>query len=124
MEVCGVIDMASNRSRRRWLALSLRAMLVVILAIAVWLGWWVNSSHNQQVAVAAVESDPFSAGVIYDDVPDYFPQDVTAGLWLRRKVTSWLPAFIEARLGKDFFHSVLAVAFSRRDDGTIPNDEA
>ena len=107
--------MAARRPRRRWLSLSLRAMLLVILATALWLGWWVNSSRNQQAAVTAVETSPYYANVFYEDYPDYFPQDVPVGRWLGLKLKSLVPASLQARLGRDFFYNALAIAFSTRD---------
>jgi hypothetical protein len=103
--------------------MSLRAMLFVILGIAVWLGWWVNSSHNQQVAVAAVTTAPYSANVWYDDEFDDTPSTAMGGQAIIKRRGTWIPASIEARLGKDFFHSVIAVAFSK-PGGEISNNEA
>src|SRR5260370_33964515 len=104
--------MADRRPRRRWFSLSLRAMLLVILGGAVWLGWWVNSSPNQQTAVAAVKTSPYFANVIYDDDRDYLPRDVPVDRWLGLKLKSWVPASLQARLGRDFFYNALAIAFS------------
>jgi hypothetical protein len=75
----------------------------------------VNSSRDQQAAVAAVNSSPYFANVIYDDDPDYFPHDVTVTRWLGLKLKSWVPASLRARLGRDYFHHALAIAFSTRD---------
>jgi hypothetical protein len=89
-------------------------MLLVILVAAVWLGWWVNGSHNQLAAVAAVKTEPYFANVIYDDDSDYFPQDTPVERRLGRKVKSWVPPWLQAKLGKDYFHNALAIAFSRK----------
>jgi hypothetical protein len=105
--------MVNNRPRRRWLTLSLRATLLAILALSVWLGWWVNSARNQEAAVATVNTAPFSANAIYDDDPDYFPQDAPIGRRFGRTVKSWIPPWLRAKLGKDYVDNVLAIAFSR-----------
>src|SRR5262249_41157345 len=75
----GTIEMADTRPRRRWLEFSLRTMLLAVLALSVWLGWWVNRARNQAATVAAVKTAPFSANVVYDDDPNYFPQDAPVG---------------------------------------------
>jgi hypothetical protein len=107
--------MGGRRPRRRRLSLSLRAMLLAIVASAIWLGWWVNSSHNQQAAVTAVETSPYCANVFYEDDPDYFPQDVPVGRWLGLKLKTWVPSSLRARLGRHFFYNALAIAFSKLD---------
>jgi hypothetical protein len=90
-------------------------MMVVILAVAVWLGWWVNGARNQQAAVAAVNTGPYFANVFYDDDPDYFPDEVPVARRLGRRVKSWVPAWLRAKLGRDFFDNALAIAFSGAD---------
>jgi hypothetical protein len=112
--------MVNKPPRRRWLTLSLRATLLAILALSVWLGWWVNSARNQEAAVAAVTTPPYSANVIYDDDPDYFPHDAPIGRRFGRTVKSWLPPRLQAKLRRDYFDNVLAIAFS--SDG--PPDRA
>jgi hypothetical protein len=112
----GGTEVSASRQRRRWLSLSLRSMLIAIVAAGLWLGWWVNSSRNQQAAVAAVETAPYFANVIYDDDPDYYPADTPVARRLMRKMKSWVPTSIRARLGKDYFENALSIAFSTRDD--------
>ena len=109
--------MAEPRRRRRRFVLSLRALLLVILVAALWLGSWVNRSRNQQAAVLAVTSSPYFANVIYDDDVDDFPRETPWGLRVGRKARSWVPGWVRARLGQDYFDNALAIAFSREDSG-------
>jgi hypothetical protein len=116
--------MAEPRPRRRRFVLSLRALLLVILVAALWLGSWVNRSRNQQAAVLAVQSSPYFANVIYDDDVDYFPQETPWSRHVGRKVRSWVPRWVQANLGKDYFDPALAIAFSREDSaGPASNRE-
>src|SRR5262249_44340341 len=38
----GGVRMTGNRRRRKWLAFRVRTMLIIVLVIATWLGWWVT----------------------------------------------------------------------------------
>ncbi len=50
--------------RRRWLRLSVRAILALVAAIAVALGWWSHLAHEQAAAVAAIRAvDPNIGGI-------------------------------------------------------------
>jgi hypothetical protein len=41
-------------TRRRWLRISLRGLLVLVLIVGGWLGWAVRSARTQREAVAAI----------------------------------------------------------------------
>lgn len=105
--------MSENLPRRRCFRLSLRVMLLIILAIGVWLGWWANSARNQAAAVAAVTTEPYHAGVTYDDDPDYWAERTPLSRRLARRIKAWVPERIRAKLGRDYFHNALAISLSK-----------
>lgn len=100
---------------RRWLQYSLRSFLVLLTALAVWLGVVVNRAREQREAVKAIEAaggtvtyDFQITGVPFDGTPDlphvverfFDPYAEPPGpLWLRRLI------------GDDFFQEPVAVNF-------------
>ena len=46
---------ATDKPARAWLRFSIRAMMLLVLVVGLWLGWQVNNARNQQAAVAAVK---------------------------------------------------------------------
>src|SRR5262245_19520109 len=55
---------AMGRTPRRWLTLSRRRSLVLVLLFGLWLGWQVNLARKQREAVAAVKE--YGGFVRYD----------------------------------------------------------
>lgn len=90
-------------ARRRWPRLSVRTLLGLVLVAGLVLGWWMRSVRNQQQAVATIRAFG-DHGVCYDD--EAYPEKPIDRLptWFKVPV-SWL----DARLPKDYFHSVVAV---------------
>jgi hypothetical protein len=72
-------------SKRRWFNFSLKALLIVITAIAIWLGLYVKSFRDRRTAVNAIEKLDGAMGIKY-----FGP------VWLRKRVGdekySWDPA--------------------------------
>ena len=58
------MDMDKTKSKKRWKTLSLRGLLLVVLAIGLWLGWIVHKARQQREAVAALQK--FGGFVHYD----------------------------------------------------------
>lgn len=84
---------------RRWLQFSLRSFLVLLTALAVWLGIVVNRVREQREAVKAIEA--LGGYVGYDSPP--------SGLdWLRQII------------GNGFFTEVVFVRFMPSADQTVP----
>ncbi len=89
-----------GRTPRRWLSLSLRGSLLLILLLGLWLGWQAHLARKQREAVAAVTA--YGGFVRYDweldgngmPVPGATPR---APGWLRRAV------------GEDYFQRVAVV---------------
>jgi hypothetical protein len=80
--------------RRRWLRFSLRSLLLIVVLIAIPLGWKMNRVHNQRVVVAEIEK--IKGQVAYDSVVELVGhrQLLKGPEWLRRL------------LGDDFFSDV------------------
>ena len=86
--------------RRRFLRFSVRGMIVVVLLIGGWLGWFVWSARTQRQAVAAIEKTDGNT-VLYD--------------WQWKNGTNlvggepWAPKWLLQSLGIDYFNNVAAV---------------
>ena len=88
------------KSRRRWLRMSVRGLIVLVLLIGVALGWVVRSAHIQRDAVAAIESA--GGGVIYDWEAQNGPEASSTGPW-------WAPNWLMECIGIDYFGHVMSV---------------
>ena len=90
----------------RWKTISLRGLLLLILAIALWLGWIVQKARQQREAVAALQK--FGGFVHYDwefvDGPVKVPRGNS--LWMPSwgKLTPgrkpWAPDWMRRALGR------------------------
>lgn len=89
--------------------ISLRGTLIAVLALAVWLGWWINGARNQEAALAAIRAYDTSANITYDS------QGET--IWIGPVAypiegSSWWPRdIIERHLGPDYVYTVDSIAF-------------
>jgi hypothetical protein len=105
-----------HKPRARWKTISLRGLLLLVLGIAVWLGWIVNKARRQREAVAALQK--FGGFVHYDwefiDGPVKVPQGNL--LWMPSwgKFTStrkpWAPDWLRRALGDEYFQSIAHVS--------------
>jgi hypothetical protein len=94
---------------RRLLRVSVRGLIIAILAIGSWLGWIVRCAHIQRDAVAAIESS--RGHVAYDwDVVD---RDQI----MRRK--PWAPRWFVDLVGVDFFGHCTSVRLNRIETDTV-----
>jgi hypothetical protein len=93
-----LIGMAN--SKRRWVQLSLRTVLLLVTLLCVALSLWVVPAERQRRAVAAIE--PLGGSVTY--APAQAADQASPITFLRR----WLPM--------DYFHAVTLVAFSNAKD--------
>ena len=80
------------KSRRRWLRLSVRGLVILVLLICCWLGWEVHQAQVQREAVAAIRR--VNGNVEYNLDPSRSPA------WLK-----WLAD----RLGLDYVSHVIHV---------------
>ena len=90
-----------RRPWRRFLRLSVRGLIVLVLVIGVWLGWVVRSARIQREAVAAIEQ---AGGSVKYDWEWSNGKDVRGG-------KPWAPRLLVDLIGVDYFGHVTAVAF-------------
>jgi hypothetical protein len=95
-----------SRSRRRFLRLGVRWLIVVVLAIGAGLGWTVRSAHVQREAVAAIQE---AGGMVYYDVRWSSGKNVPAG-------EPWAPRWLVKLIGVDYFGRVTVVWFPGHTD--------
>ncbi len=105
-----------NRPKVRWKTISLRGSLLLVLAIALWLGWIVHKARQQREAVAALQK--FGGFVHYDWEFVDGPVKVPRGnlLWMPSwgKFTPgrrpWAPDWMRRALGDEYFQSLAHVS--------------
>jgi len=105
-----------NKPRVRWKTISLRGMLLLVVAIGLWLGWIVHKAREQREAVAALQK--FGGFVHYDWEFVGGPVKVPRGnrLWMPSwgKFTPaakpWAPEWMRRRLGDEYFQSIAHVS--------------
>lgn len=98
--------MANGKLRHR-LKVSLRATMLVILLVGIWLGWQVNKAREQRGAVAAVQR--YGGWVHYDY--EFINNKLTSGRSPRA------PRWLRRMLGDEFFQEVRQVSLVY-DDST------
>jgi hypothetical protein len=105
-----------NKPKVRWKTISLRGLLLLVLAIALWLGWIVNQAREQRQAVAALQE--FGGFVHYDWEFVLGPVKVSRGnrIWkpswgtLTSGRKPWAPDWIRRALGDEYFQSIAHVS--------------
>jgi hypothetical protein len=100
-------------TRRRWFQYSLRSFLVVLTALAVWLGVVVRRATEQREAVKAIEA--IGGVVVYDWQPMLTRKDAEKRI-TRKKVgvapgraTVVGPAWLRRQIDDDFFQEIKEV---------------
>jgi hypothetical protein len=107
------------KTKRRWFAFSLKTLLVVMTALAVWLGLYVKSFRDRRNAVAEIERLDGAMGIKY-----LGPE------WLRKFVDDekcfWDPAGVHFNrpLTVNELKNVVPIlmSFQRLHDLTLPGD--
>ncbi len=103
------------RARPWWrFRLSLRAMMALVLVIALPLGWKVRRAATQRRAVAAVVA--LGGQITYEDQIDPLGRP-------RLPHRPWGPAWLRSFLGDEFFREVAWVHFVSRQQGRMVDDE-
>ena len=87
---------------RRWLRFSLRSMLLLVVVIAIPMGWKVNRARNQRVVVAELQT--MHAEIVYD----YQIVKVKGG-WDYGNLPPPGPIWLTDLLGKEYFFDVYSV---------------
>jgi hypothetical protein len=98
--------MANGKLRHR-LKISLRASMLVIVLLGIWLGWQVNKAREQREAVAAIQR--YGGWVHYDY--EFVNGKLTPGR------SPWAPRWLRRMLGDEFFQEVRQVSLVY-DDST------
>src|SRR5262245_17761013 len=94
-----IMSTASPKPRRRWLRFSLRALLLIVTVLCIWIGIKVNAARRQRAAMAAMQR----AGVMVK-----FDYQLPAPAWIRQLI------------GEEYFREVVRVA---GDHGHISADD-
>jgi hypothetical protein len=97
---------------RRYLRLSVRGLLILVLLIGGWLGWLAQTARTQREAVAAILK---AHGAIRYD---WQGASFASGEPAQPMATRWLARTI----GQDYLHSVVLVALPARLFMSPPND--
>ncbi len=93
-----------SRPRRRVLRFSMRGMMVLVLAIGGWLGWFVRSARIQREAVAAIQK---GGGEVHFQWEWKNGTVVPGG-------KPWAPEQLVKLLGVDYFGHIAHVSFATR----------
>ena len=105
-----------KKAKVRWKTISLRGLLLLILAIALWLGWIVNQARQQRQAVASLQE--FGGFVHYDWEFVDGPVNVPRGnrIWkpswgtLTPGRKPWAADWMRRGLGDEYFQSIVHVS--------------
>lgn len=103
--------MTGHRRSRKWLAFGVRTLLILVLAIAAWLGRWVTDSREQRAAVAAVLAFDPAANILYDNEAFVTPGGMGGLATTTESRPWWLPPALERWLGRDCWFNVSSMAF-------------
>jgi hypothetical protein len=103
-----MLDQPFPASRRHWLRISVRGLILLVLIVGGWLGWTGRAARIQREAVTALQRS--GSSVYYD--------------WQRRKIGDFpdrdtippAPRWLVACLGVDYFGHVTFVIFSGDDE--------
>jgi hypothetical protein len=107
---------APKKSRRRWAAFSVRGLLLLVLLVALWLGWAVHKAREQRAAVQAVGK--FGGFVRYDWEFVVGPVNVPPGNLLWKPTWGKLtpgrrppaPGWLRRALGDEYFQDIAHVS--------------
>lgn len=87
-------DQPLPASRRRWLRISVRGLMVLVLLVGGGVGWVAHHAHAQRDAVAAIQRA--GGSVLYDLEPNPYTQ-----------AKPWAPKWVIERIGVDHFGRVI-----------------
>jgi hypothetical protein len=94
----------SSSTRRSFLRISVRALMVLVLFAGVWMGWLVRSARVQRAAVAAIQRANGYVEYEWDFInPNRKPSR-----------GSWWPKWLVDSLGVDYFFNIVAVDLDGR----------
>src|SRR4051794_307103 len=99
--------MPTTRERLRF---SLRSLLLLVLLIALWLGWQVHRARRQREAVAIIKA---FGGHVYYDWESRGPE------WAPKGRRPPGPAWLRRAIGDEYFQEVEIITFTRAAPGAI-----
>lgn len=123
---------------RRWLRFSLRTLMLMVTAFAVWFGWQCDRARRQKASVAGITE--LGGTIVYDHEFDGFEGLMVTSmgsgsiawyhsgraLWLR-DAEPWGPKWLRRWMGEDFFQTVVSVNLSQHDrldyHGQVTDDD-
>ena len=94
----------SSRTRRSYVRISVRALMVLVLFAGGWMGWLVRSARVQRAAVAAIQR---VNGYVEYEWDFTNPNRKPSG-------GSWWPKWLVDYLGVDYFFNIVAVDLDGR----------
>jgi Leucine-rich repeat (LRR) protein len=96
-----------DKPSRTWFRFSIRAMMLLVVAVAIVLGWQVNNARKQRAAVAAIQR---AGGWVHYDY-EFKSGKLTPGQ------SPWAPIWLRRMVGDELFHNVGQVSLVY-DDST------
>lgn len=106
------MEPANVKPKRKWRQFSLRALLLVITVVGVWLGIQVNSARKQKAAVDAITKAGGSLYFDYQEVPA--PAGSDAVFAVDPAVSPSTPKWLRDRIGADYFRTPITVSLSHQ----------
>ena len=103
------------KPNRRWFQYSLRSFLVLVTALAVWLGVVVNRAREQREAVKAIEA--LGGVVLYDWMLVEGSQELELRPFDKQRPSG--PEQLRSLLGNDFFQHVECGQLPRNDEDAL-----
>src|SRR5690242_4393102 len=100
-------EQASPEAWRRWLRISVRGLIVLVLTIGAGLGWMVHRAHVQRNAVVAIRRAGGTIGYEWEVQHGYFVPG-------SQRARPWAPGWLVDRVGGDYFGSLVFVDLVKR----------
>lgn len=108
---------------RRWLQFSLRTMLLLMFAVGIWLGWFVDRAQRQKRAVERIEAGLMGRVVYRHQRPGTLgSMDRSSTLIFRQPVGSPSPAWLCELFGDEYFVEVVGVTRPLGDPKRVLKD--
>lgn len=119
----GSITMGGEKRGRRWLRLSVRGMILLVLVVGLWAGWWISGTRRQQRALEVIGRSSVSTGVAYEDGSSGWMNEnppgtpATGDSW-------WPPEWLRKRMGPDWFLDVTEVSLGGKRNTQHSEEDA
>jgi hypothetical protein len=97
-------------SRRHWLWISVRGLMILVLIVGAWLGWTVRAARVQREALAAIEE---TGGRVEHDW-EWQDSSEWSSASNTKSAKPWGPEWLVDRLGVDYFGSIVSVTLGEQ----------